>query len=159
MCTAAVSCGGMHPGALWGGTLLPQGTLLLLHTPAAFKPGVCLQTHPAAVPHGVTLVQVGCGDRSKRTGNKDGVSGGQCQIPSFRMGRHACPLINSFRISETKLSSYSVFESGRNYTQRYLPPLSRCRSIAKSHWSRNSLKATLYQLLAAKCLSSNIINI
>lgn len=62
MCTAAVSRGGVHPGALWGGTLLPQGTLLLLYAPAALEPGVGLQTHPAAVPQRVALVQVGCGD-------------------------------------------------------------------------------------------------
>lgn len=77
VCAAAVSCGGMHPGALWGGTLLPQGTLLLLYTPATFKPGVCLQTHPTAVPHRVTLIQVGCGDGTvrKRTGNMGAMSG------------------------------------------------------------------------------------
>lgn len=80
VCTAAVSCGGVHPCALGGGTLLPQGTLLLLHTPAAFKPGVCLQTHPAAVPHRVTLIEVGCGDGTvrKRTGNN--VIGKVCAV-------------------------------------------------------------------------------
>lgn len=59
VCTAAVSCGGVHPGALWRSTLLPQGTLLLLYAPAALKPGVRLQTHPTAVPQGVALIQVG----------------------------------------------------------------------------------------------------
>lgn len=68
VCTAAVSCGGVHPGALWGGTLLPQGTLLLLYAPAALKPGVGLQTHPAAVPQRVALIQVGCGDGTARGG-------------------------------------------------------------------------------------------
>lgn len=62
VCTAAVPCGGVHPGGLWGGTLLPQGTLLVLYTPATLKPGVRLQTHPAAVPQRVALIQVGCGD-------------------------------------------------------------------------------------------------
>lgn len=37
--------------------------------------------------------------------------------------------------------------------------LSRCHSSLKSHWSWSSFKATLYQLLAAKRLFSNYINI
>lgn len=67
MRTAAVSCGGVHPSALWRGTLLSQGTLLLLYTPAALKPGVCLQTHPTAVPQCIALIQVGWGKRKKKT--------------------------------------------------------------------------------------------
>lgn len=68
VCTAAVSCGGMHPSALWRGALLPQGALLLLYTPAALKPGVRLQTHPAAVSQCVALIQVGWW--GKRRGKK-----------------------------------------------------------------------------------------
>lgn len=64
--TAAVSCGGVHPCALWRGTLLPQGTLLLLYAPTTLKPGVCLQTHPTAVPQCIALIQVGWGERKKK---------------------------------------------------------------------------------------------
>lgn len=64
--TAAVSCGGMHPSALWRGALLPQGALLLLHAPATLKPGVRLQTHPAAVSQRVALIQVGWWGRRRR---------------------------------------------------------------------------------------------
>lgn len=56
--TAAVPGGGVHPCALWGSALLSQGALLVPYAPAALKPGVCLQTHPAAVPQSITLVQV-----------------------------------------------------------------------------------------------------
>lgn len=65
VCTAAVSCGGMHPSALHRSTLLSQRALLLLNTPAALEPGVRLQTHPTAVPQSVALVQVCWGRRTK----------------------------------------------------------------------------------------------
>lgn len=64
--TAAVPRGGVHPGALWRGALLSQRALLLLHAPAALKARVGLQTHAAAVPQRVALVQVGWGGRKKR---------------------------------------------------------------------------------------------
>lgn len=70
VCTAAVSCSGVHPSALRGSALLPQGALLLLHTPATLKPGVRLQTHPTAVPQRIALIQVGWrGRRKKATEN------------------------------------------------------------------------------------------
>lgn len=57
----AVSRCGVHPPPTFGQlqrhvgvpsarTLLPQGALLILDTPTAFKPGVSLQAHPTAVP-------------------------------------------------------------------------------------------------------------
>lgn len=58
VCTAAVARGGVHPGALLQGALLPQRALLLLHAPAALEARVGLQTHAAAVPKRVALVQV-----------------------------------------------------------------------------------------------------
>lgn len=58
MCAAAVSSAGVHPDALGRCALLSQRTLLLLDAPATVEARICFQTHSAAVPHGVTLVQV-----------------------------------------------------------------------------------------------------
>lgn len=58
--TAAVSRGGVHPSAFCRNAFLPEGALFLLHTPAALKSGVGLQTHATAVSQCVALIQVSC---------------------------------------------------------------------------------------------------
>lgn len=68
---AAVSSGGIHPPSTFRkqqcqmricptGTFLPEGTLLVLDTPATFKPWVGLQAHATAVSQCSALVQVCC---------------------------------------------------------------------------------------------------
>lgn len=76
----AVSSRGMHPPSSFRkqqcqmktcptGTFLPEGALLVLDTPAAFKSWVGLQAHPTAVSQCSALVQVCCKEFRKKETN------------------------------------------------------------------------------------------